>query len=269
MLSFPNAKINLGLNVIEKRTDGFHNISSCFYPVGWKEILEVIESSNLEFTSSGLLIPGEERDNLCLKAFNILSKDFQIPNVHIHLHKILPIGAGLGGGSADAAFTLKALNKMFNLYLDDTLLEEYAGKLGSDCAFFIRNKPILALGKGDQFEEISLDLSQKHIVLVYPNIHISTQEAYAGIRPQKPVVPVKEIIEKYDISEWKELLINDFEKSIFPKYPQIQRIKEKLYTEGALYASMTGSGSSVYGIFNQVPDIKSIFPEYSTWTPEK
>jgi 4-diphosphocytidyl-2-C-methyl-D-erythritol kinase len=251
MIVFPNAKINIGLNVVERRPDGFHNIESIFYPV--KElfdVLEVVESNELKFTSSGIAIPGNHDDNLCLKAYRLIKADFDVASVHIHLHKVIPIGAGLGGGSADAAFTLKALNELFKLQLTDEQLINYARKLGSDCAFFIKNSPVYAFGKGDEFEPIALDLSNYNIKIEYPNIHIGTAEAYAGVNPKKSVTSLKEAI-YLPISEWRNALKNDFEDSIFPNHPQIRSVKEKFYTEGALYASMTGSGSAVFGVFEK------------------
>ncbi len=265
MIVFPNAKINLGLNITEKRGDGFHTIQSCFLPVQWQDILEIIPAKKTTFKSSGIDIPGKPENNLCLKAYQLLKKDFQLPNVEIYLHKIIPIGAGLGGGSADAAFTLKVLNQLFELYLDDFILEEYAEKIGSDCPFFIKNKPTLALEKGTVFEAINTNLSGKHIVLVYPNIHISTAEAYAGIKPQKPTFSIKDIIENHPITEWENLLKNDFEASIFPNHPQLSKIKNQLYALGASYASMSGSGSTIYGIFGQKPELGSIFPNFMIW----
>ena len=251
MIVFPNAKINIGLNVVEKRPDGFHNIESIFYPVmELFDVLEIIKADKLQFSSSGITIPGNEADNLCLKAFGLLKADFNISPVHIHLHKVIPIGAGLGGGSADAAFTLKALNQLFELHLTEEQLIEYARKLGSDCAFFIKNKPVYAFGKGDEFEPIELDLSKLDIKIEYPNIHVGTAEAYAGVVPKPSIKKLKELIQ-LPISEWKNVLKNDFEDSILPNHPQIKALKEKFYNEGAIYASMTGSGSAVFGIFGR------------------
>lgn len=251
MIVFPNAKINIGLNVVEKRPDGFHNIESIFYPVmELFDVLEVIISDKLKFTSSGISIPGNNQDNLCLKAYHLIKADFDIAPVHIHLHKVIPIGAGLGGGSSDAAFTLKVLNQLFELNLTDEQLINYARKLGSDCAFFIKNQPVYAFGKGDEFEPITLELSKFNIKIEYPNIHVGTAEAYAGVKPNKSEINIKETIQ-LPISEWKNKLKNDFEDSIFPNHPQIKALKEKFYSEGALYASMTGSGSAVFGLMTK------------------
>jgi 4-diphosphocytidyl-2-C-methyl-D-erythritol kinase len=214
------------------------------------DVLEIIKADKLQFSSSGIAIPGNEADNLCLKAFRLLKADFNISPVHIHLHKVIPIGAGLGGGSADAAFTLKALNELFKLHLTDEQLIGYARKLGSDCAFFIKNKPVYAFGKGDEFESIALDLSKFEIKIEYPNIHVGTAEAYAGVVPKPSIKKIKKLIQ-LPISEWKNSIKNNFEDSIFPNHPQIKALKEKFYYEGAIYASMTGSGSAVFGIFEK------------------
>jgi len=250
MLSFPNAKINIGLNIVGKRPDGFHNIESVFYPVlDLYDILEVIKSERLEFTSTGIEIPGENENNLCIKAFKLIQQDFELTPVHIHLHKVIPIGAGLGGGSADAAFMLKILNELFELKLSTHQLINYAKILGSDCAFFIENKPVYAFNKGDEFESIELDLSAYDLKIEYPEIHIGTAEAYRGVIPQKSIIDLKQTIKK-PIENWKEVIVNDFEKSIFPNHPKIEALKNKMYQNGAVYASMTGSGSAVYGFFN-------------------
>ena len=197
MIVFSNAKINIGLNIIEKRKDGFHNLESIFYPVlDLYDVLEVVKNSEnqLEFTSSGIAIPGDSNDNLCVKAYYLLQKDYPISFVKIHLHKVIPIGAGLGGGSSDAAFMLKALNELFELNLTTNQLINYARKLGSDCAFFIKNKPVYAYHKGDEFEEVALDLSPYVIKIEYPNIHIGTAEAYNGVTPKKSTTNLKELI---------------------------------------------------------------------------
>jgi 4-diphosphocytidyl-2-C-methyl-D-erythritol kinase len=254
MIAFPNAKINLGLSIIEKRADGFHNLESCFYPIPCYDVLEVLPAENFVFQTTGIEIPGGNQGNLCEKAYQILSADYELPKVTIHLHKTVPIGAGMGGGSADGAFTLSLLNQLGQLNLGTPALENYARKLGSDCAFFIENKPKYCFGKGDEFEEVNINLSGKVLVLVNPNIHISTAEAYAGIIPKKPAHKCVDII-KLPITAWRNYLKNDFEESIFPQHKILPEIKEKLYSKGALYASMTGSGSTLYGIFEQEIDL--------------
>jgi 4-diphosphocytidyl-2-C-methyl-D-erythritol kinase len=264
MLTFPNAKINIGLHITEKRPDGFHNLESCFYPVGWSDALEILPAEKLSFKSTGIPIPGNPDTNLCLKAYRLVNQDFDIPPVMIHLHKAVPIGAGMGGGSADCAFTIKTLNSLFELHLTTEQMENYARRLGSDCAFFIQNRPQYCFGKGDEFAEITLNLSGKYIVLVNPNIHISTAEAYSGVKPQKTGIDLREVLRK-PVNEWQNLVKNDFENHLLPKYPAIETIKNQLYTHGAAYASMTGSGSTVFGIFENETDLKETFSTYSIW----
>lgn len=256
MIEFPNAKINLGLNIIEKRSDGFHNIETVFYPIQLCDGLE-INTNNISETKLnvyGIRIDGNTSDNILLKAYSLLANDYNLPPIEIFLQKNIPFGAGLGGGSSDAAFLLKMLNQNFNLQLSTEDICNYASKLGADCAFFIHNKPVFASGKGDVFENINISLKGLYLVLIKPNIGVSTQQAYANCLPTKPQLALKEII-KLPISEWKNALNNDFEYSVFPQYSEIKEIKDKLYESGAIYASMSGSGSSVYGIFHQKPNL--------------
>ncbi len=269
MIIFPNCKINLGLNVTSKRPDGYHNLETVFYPLPLRDILEIIPAPDglTSFRSTGLPIPGIPEQNLCVKAFRSLADEFHIPPVKIHLHKVVPMGAGLGGGSADCAFTLRLLNELFELRLDDSGMEQLASRLGSDCAFFIRNHPVFATGKGDHFEPVSIDLSAYRIVLVVPPFHVNTALAYAGISPAVPQVSVKNI-ENVPVEEWKKFLANDFETSVFAKFPEIGHLKEKLYASGALYASMTGSGSAVYGLFAKDQPNKNDFSGMSVWELE-
>ena len=250
MIQFPNAKINIGLNILSRREDGFHNLETIFYPLAVRDALEVVEADQLKFTSSGLEIPGNPTDNLCLKAYDLLSKDYKLPPVHIHLHKHIPIGAGLGGGSADASFFIRLMNEKFELGMDAAQMEAYASKLGSDCAFFVQNKPALAHGKGDQLQTIELDLSNYFIILVMPVVQVSTSDAYRGIRPAAMESSLADLI-KLPVEAWKAVIKNDFEPSVFLQYPIIAEIKSKLYSAGALYACMSGSGSSVFGIFEK------------------
>lgn len=252
MITFPNAKINLGLNIVEKRPDGYHNLETIFYPVPIEDALEVniLNESYEKFRlhQAGLEIEGEAENNLVVKAYKLLDAEFNLPPVDIHLFKHIPSGAGLGGGSSDAAYMLKLLNEKFNLELTNETLEEYAARLGADCAFFIRNTPTYAEGIGNIFSPISLSLKGYQIVLVKPDIFVSTREAFAQIKTHRQTVPLKEVI-KYPMEEWRELMVNDFEESVFPQFPGIKEIKEKLYKQGAIYAAMTGSGSSVFGLF--------------------
>ncbi|MCF0056595.1 4-(cytidine 5'-diphospho)-2-C-methyl-D-erythritol kinase [Dyadobacter sp. CY356] len=264
MVVFPNAKINIGLNIVEKRQDGFHNIESCFYPVGWSDALEILPAESFSFQSDGINIPGDPATNLCTKAYDMLAADYALGPVSIHLLKAVPIGAGLGGGSSDAAFTIKALNELFGLGISLEKQLDYARRLGSDCAFFIENKPLYCFKKGDRFEEISLKLEGKWIVLVNPELHISTAEAYAGIRPLKSENDLRDML-KMPMESWKEVVKNDFEISLFPKYPVLKEIKERLYHEGAKYAAMSGSGSTLFGIFEEETDLSYKFNEYKVW----
>lgn len=250
MISFPNAKINLGLHVLEKRKDGFHTIESCFYPLDLCDALEVIPSDRFSFESSGLSIPGESSDNLILKAYRLLGQYHDLPDVAIHLHKVIPMGAGLGGGSSDGAFALKILNQLFSLGLTPIQLNALAAELGSDCPFFLKNEPSIATGKGTTLESIDLDLRGYRIELLYPEVHISTSEAYSLIKPRKKRLPLREVL-ALPISQWQGKLVNDFEEPIMSRNPQIAEAKKKLLEKGAVYASMTGTGSAVFGLFKK------------------
>ena len=267
MLTFPNAKINLGLRITEKRTDGYHNLETIFYPVPLSDALEITlredSSKKYSFYSHGMEVPGDPNENLVVKAYLLLDGMFNLPPLDINLIKKTPLGAGLGGGSSDASYMLKALNQLFSLNLSEKKLEEYSATLGADCAFFIKNEPTFAEGIGNVFTPISLSLKGYQIIIIKPQVAISTREAFANIQPQKPKESLKEVINR-PISEWKDCLFNDFESSIFPKYPLIKDIKESLYASGAVYASMSGSGSSVFGLFS--PDFnRPTIPLESDW----
>ena len=254
MIAFPNAKINLGLTIVSKREDGYHNIESCFYPIPWQDSLEIVEAASFSFHSYGRDIPGDPSSNLCVKAYELIKADHDIPPVEIHLLKNIPMGAGLGGGSADGAFSLKLLNEHFELDLSQTQLEAYALQLGSDCPFFIQNQPVIAQGRGEKLTPVSPDLSGWTLAIHNPGVHVSTQEAYAGIIPSAPEVSIADIISQTP-TNWRDTLINDFEHTIFQHHPAIARLKEDMYEAGAVYASMTGSGSTVYGLFkSEAPD---------------
>lgn len=253
MITFPNAKINLGLNIVEKRPDGYHNLETIFYPINLQDALEVTrrENNDKEYTLhiSGALLEGEPEDNLVVKAYKLLKKDYPgLLPVDIHMYKHIPAGAGLGGGSSDAACMIKLLNDKFSLGLSTERMEEYAVKLGADCAFFIRNKPVFATGIGNLFEPVELSLKGYHIILIKPDIFVFTRDAFAEIKPVRPAVSLKEIV-KQPMETWKHSMKNDFEDSVFKKFPEIAAIKDELYDLGAVYAAMSGSGSSVYGIF--------------------
>ena len=268
MVLFPNCKINLGLNIIAKRTDGYHDLETVFYPLQIKDALEIIEGSNaqqpvpnIQYSMSGLQIDCNIESNLCVKAYQLLKKDFAgLPVVNMHLHKAIPTGAGLGGGSANGAFTLKLLNKKFDLGLTDQELISYALQLGSDCPFFIVNKSCFGTGRGENLEPITIDLTGYKLMIVHPGIHINTGLAFSGIQPLKPSKSIKTIIQQPVVS-WKEELKNDFEAPIFSQYPELKMIKDSLYDHGAVYASMTGSGSAVYGIFGKDTAITLSFPK--------
>ena len=263
MITYPNAKINLGLNIVEKRPDGYHNLETVFYPINLQDALEVNDlegEGEYALKISGTPIEGELDNNLVVKAYRLLKKDFpDMGPVNIHMYKHIPTGAGLGGGSADAAFMLKLLNEKFKLNLSTEMLEEYAAILGADCAFFIQNKPVFASGIGNIFEEINLSLKGYYLVLIKPDIFVSTKDAFTNIIPMKPNHSLKEII-RMPVETWRATMKNDFEESVFKKFPEIAAIKDKLYDMGAIYASMSGSGSSVFGIFReQVDHVDEVF----------
>jgi 4-diphosphocytidyl-2-C-methyl-D-erythritol kinase len=264
MIAFPPCKINLGLNILSKRQDGFHNIETCSYPIPWTDILEVIPAGETEVTFSGNSIPGRAEQNLCLKAYELIKNDFGIGPVKIHLHKIIPIGAGLGGGSSDAAYTLRLLSNVFELSLTPDQLRKYAAQLGSDCSFFTQDKPQLGSGKGELLHDLDITLNGFWLILVKPPTHISTQQAYSGVVPKSPKTTLHEIL-PLPPSRWKGSLENDFEESIFSIYPEISTIKNQLYAQGAVYASMSGSGSSVFGLFEKPVQLKKSFPNMEYW----
>ena len=267
MIQFPNAKINLGLNVVSKRSDGYHNLETVFYPLPIYDSLEVVQSKGLdgdfEFSASGINIDGDAECNLIIRALKLLSSEHQIPFLKVHLHKVIPMGGGLGGGSSDGAFMLKLLNEMFDMSLSDEQLIKYAVKLGADCPFFIKNRPAYATGIGEILEPIELSLAGVYLVLLNPNIHVSTKLAFSKILPMKSVTCVKEIVfnPRY---EWKDMLINDFELSVFSAFPIINEIKKSLYSHGAFYSSMSGSGASVYALFESKPEMIA-FSEFIIW----
>lgn len=252
MITFANAKINIGLHIVGRRDDGFHDLETVFYPVPLRDALEVIvpghPAGDIRLIQSGITIEGEVEQNLVVKAYRLLRRDFDLLPVEVYLQKHIPSGAGLGGGSSDAAYMLKLLNDMFGLSLSPEMLEEYASALGADCPFFIRNQPVYAEGTGNLFSPISLSLKGYRLVIIKPDVFVSTREAFGGVIPRKPAYSLKDAIEK-PVEEWRLLLKNDFEESVFLKFPVIGEIKKRLYGQGALYAAMTGSGASVYGIF--------------------
>ncbi len=266
MIKFPNAKINLGLNIVSKRPDGYHNIETIFYPIGIKEALEVVPAKTNEDSLhiSGIQVDGPPEKNLVMKALNLVKESNNLPAVEVYLHKQIPFGAGLGGGSADAAVMLQLLNERFELDIPEEKLLAMASRLGADCAFFIKNKPVFATGIGNVFQEIELSLKGYSLVLVKPNIHVSTPEAYSMVKPSYPEIPLTEVI-KRPLCEWQQLMTNDFEPSVFAKFPAINKIKQQLIEAGAMYAAMSGSGSSVFGIFKELLRPLPAFDKCYVW----
>jgi 4-diphosphocytidyl-2-C-methyl-D-erythritol kinase len=248
MVSFPNCKINLGLRILRKREDGYHDLETIFYPLPVRDVLETVRVNELQFYPTGLPIPGDPSQNLAVKAFHLLKGDFpQLPFVAIHLHKHIPIGGGLGGGSSDGAFMLHLLNSQFQLGLTHEQLMVYATQLGSDCPFFLLNKPSLGKGRGERLEPLTLDLSSYSFLIIHPGIHISTARAFSLCTPSAAGPSLKDCIAR-PVTAWAHSLVNDFEEPVFREYPSLRKIKQQLYDRGAIYASMTGSGSSLFGI---------------------
>jgi len=272
MILYPPAKINIGLLIIEKRSDGFHNIETVFYPIPLCDILTVETAKTgttqkISFSCDGIEIPvgKDPYDNLCCKAYHLLDADYNLPPVNIHLHKAIPVGAGLGGGSSDAAYTLQALNHLFQLKIPFEELTQYASQLGSDCTFFLYGSPAFGAGKGDRLEPARLSLTGYHILLVKQPVFVNTADAYSSVTPQKIQRHLRDMLQA-PVSEWRHTVFNDFEASMFKKFPEIGRIKERLYSEGAVYASMSGSGSTVYGIFEHKPvQVAKLFPDCFVW----
>lgn len=265
MICFPNAKINLGLNIVSKREDAYHNIETVFYPIPLCDVLEIVPSPDgqTKFISTGIPVDGEPESNLVMKAYRLFTSSLSPEEqktkneIDIFLRKNIPFGAGLGGGSADAAYMLKLANEYFETKLPNEELEKLASQIGADCPFFIRNKPVFAEGIGNIFTPVDLSLRDYSLVLVKPDIHVSTKEAYSMVKPKPAKQSVRDIV-RLPVGQWQNLLVNDFEESVFSLYPAIREIKEELYRQGALYASMSGSGSSVFGIFDKQLDVKQL-----------
>jgi 4-diphosphocytidyl-2-C-methyl-D-erythritol kinase len=269
MLFFPNAKINLGLMVLDRRSDGYHDIESFMYPVPLTDVAEFIVdrgpvSSNTPLCRCYGHPLDEHSENLCVKAYRLIRADFDIPPVQISLYKHIPVGAGLGGGSADGAFMLKALNEYFSLGITESALSVYALRLGSDCPFFIRNTPALVTGRGEQIHAADLSLKGIHLAVIFHRIRVSTGEAYAGLKPSQAKESIGSIISR-PLEKWKGLLENQFEAFVFSRFPEIKKVRDKLYSLGAVYASMTGSGSAVYGLFREPLVLKKMFRDYFVW----
>ena len=262
MIFFPNAKLNLGLRVLRKREDGYHDLETIFYPIAIRDALEILPSQELKLNTTGLKIDGDKDSNLCIKAYHLLKKNHpHLPPVEIHLHKAIPMGAGLGGGSSDAAITLRLLNEKFELGLSTEELILAALELGSDCPFFIINEPCVARGRGEELQKIELDLSKYSIVLINPGIHIDTGWAFSQVqvKPLKETFNLDEVVQK-PVDRWKDFLKNDFEEPLSLTHPIIAEIKNMLYEKGAVYSSMTGTGSTVFGLFTHPVDAEHWFP---------
>ena len=266
MLLNPPAKINLGLFITEKRPDGYHNLETVFYPIPVTDTLEVkkleFETLPYRFQQAGRKIDGNQEDNLVVKTYMMLKEEFNLPPVDIYLDKRIPMGAGLGGGSSDAAYMMRAINEMFELGLSDAEMKSRISRIGADCAFFITDSPAYATGIGDILQPINLSLKGYYLVLVKPDLHISTREAYSGVKPHQSETDLRKMTE-VPVKEWKTFVSNDFETSLFPRYPQLSAIKETLYEMGAVYAAMSGSGSCMYGLFKRpaVGRVKEIFSD--------
>lgn len=284
MIDFPNAKLNLGLKIIRKRDDGFHDIETVMHPVALYDILEILESGSEETTlkCSGINIGNQSSEktnpdakhsglnsgltnmNLVLKVYELLRNDYNLPPVYIHLHKAIPVGAGLGGGSSNGVFALKMLNRLFKIGLSQKQLHAYSSALGSDCAFFLENKPMLASGRGEILSPIHLNLKGFYILIVKPNLQVNTAEAYSWIKPTPAAESLAEILSS-PVQDWKDRLVNDFEAPVFQRHPELKNIKEQLYTSEALYASMSGSGSAMFGIFDNEPQLLPLPEDHFQW----
>ncbi len=260
MLTFPNAKINIGLYVTEKRNDGYHNLETIFYPIPLCDILEIVPSSENHdvLTLTGLPVPGDIHSNLVLKAVHLLRQSYNFPFLNINLHKIIPMGAGLGGGSADAAFALRLINQQFNLNISEEKMIDYALQLGSDCPFFIKNKAQFAQGRGEKMIDVLLSLNAYYLLLVFPDIHIGTKQAFQGVTPGKALFDLK-TLNDLPVEQWQQNIHNDFEKSVFYLHPSLKEIYVRINAMGAEYCQMTGSGSCIYGIFDSMPIISVDF----------
>jgi 4-diphosphocytidyl-2-C-methyl-D-erythritol kinase len=265
MVVFPHAKVNLGLRIHRRRADGFHDIESVFVPIDWCDVLEFTPlpdaaDGTVEWEQTGIVIPPDGKDNLCIRAYRLLCEVAgPLPAVHMHLHKVIPTGAGLGGGSADAAFVIRTLDRMHGLNLGIDAMRQLAARLGSDCAFFITDRTCLATGRGEILEPVEVPLAGLHIAVVHPAVHVGTAEAYASVTPSVPEQGLLKVLQS-PIADWQGSVINDFEEGCIKRHPVIGEVKQRLLAAGAAYTSMTGSGSSVYGLFTQKPHLDTLFP---------
>jgi len=270
MICFPNAKINLGLRVLRKREDGYHDIETIMYPIGLSDALEIVPAADgvFGFSATGIIVEGDAEDNLCVKAFRLMQLKFGLPEVKIHLHKVIPTGAGLGGGSSDAAFALKLLRRIFSIKNCNDDLRQMAAQLGSDCSFFVENIPALAKGRGEDLMKLSINLKGFHLLLVKPEIEVSTPWAYSKIIPSGISLPVANELSS-DVKQWQSLLCNDFEPVVMDDYPRIRQIRNIMLDVGAVYSAMSGSGSAVFGLFSDQPETRGDdFKNMFVWTQE-
>ncbi|MDR0953941.1 MAG: 4-(cytidine 5'-diphospho)-2-C-methyl-D-erythritol kinase [Rikenellaceae bacterium] len=268
MILFPNAKINLGLRVTAKRPDGYHDIETAMVPVpGLCDALEILrdEGDGCTFSTSGIAIDAPAGKNLCVRAYDLMHSRYGIGGVKMHLHKNVPFAAGLGGGSADAVFALKMLGELFTLNISEDELEALAAELGSDTPFFVRNRPMIATGRGEKLTPCDIDLSAYRVVIVKPPVGVSTAQAYARIVPAHPIQPLATLLAE-DIGRWRESVHNDFEPVVFATCPELATIKERLYACGARYAAMSGSGSAIFGLFDHLPDELRFPADYFVYT---
>lgn len=268
MIIFSPAKINIGLQILKKRPDGFHDLQSVMHSAGLCDILEISRlhhaSQKVLFTQSGRRFEADQKDNLCLKAWDMFAGKCDLPPLEMHLHKQIPVGAGLGGGSSNASATLMGLNSLAENPLSNHQLSEMAAMLGSDCPYFLHKEPMMMEGRGEILSPVQLKLEGLYLVLLFPEIHVSTAEAYGGVRPSIPKHFLTDLIQE-PLSSWKERIENDFEPSVFKTYPQLSNLKNELYREGALYASLSGSGSSLYGLFNTPPSLPEELKKHVIW----
>ncbi len=274
MITFPVAKINLGLNVVEKRADGYHNLQTVFYPVPIMDALEIVPMSDgfpsdvdCDLKVTNITIEGDEQRNLVVRAYQLLKADYpELPRVHAHLWKGIPTQAGMGGGSSDCGYMIRLLNETFDMGLSSEQMQQYAARLGADCAFFIESRACYAEGIGERLQPIDLDLSGWHIGVVRPDIPVPTKEAFSRIHPHYPALNCRDVV-KQPVETWRDRLTNDFEESVFVLHPEIGAVKEQLYKMGATYAAMSGSGSALFGLFKEEPDaLRQTFPDMFTFS---
>lgn len=264
MVVFPGTKLNLGLHVVSKRADGYHDLESCFYPCPWSDVVEVVPAGVTRLHSSGIIVSGPLEHNLAYKAWKILADEHGCPPADIYLHKLVPMGAGLGGGSADAVAVLKACNQVFNLGLAVQELLFLAARLGSDCPFFVADEPAMVMGRGEVLASFDLSLNGWHLTLIHPGVSVSTAKAFAGIRPTKPIADLAEILAQ-PVQTWQGVLVNDFESSVIPQLPIIGAVKEALLTAGGIYVAMSGSGSTVFALSQKALDLPAISQQVKEW----